>query len=179
MVKSNTTLVCDTGHWLEKDVDASLHSIALPKEGPTTGLAADVFLHGFCGIFALAIADTFGYEIEVSAAEPEDKDDTDCGPNLLMDWNIVHIYCVQREGADAETAYIDVRGVTSDEEKFFDDFSDELCGEDDYLIFSTDDIRDFCCSCMSEEGYKSLYAAALAIVQSTPSIYQVKLRGRI
>ena len=66
------------------------------------------FLHGWCDHFAAALSDFFGYEIEYV---------------IDNDGGLVHAYCVQ-EMTNGETAYIDARGITTDDELFFDEFAD-------------------------------------------------------
>ena len=65
---------------------------------------AGVFLHGNCGIFAMALHERFGYSIEhvVAPADDDDDDEEDSVPGTQL----VHIYCL-----DGDTLY-DVRGGT-------------------------------------------------------------------
>ena len=63
------------------------------------------FLHGHCDEFAAALSDYYGYEIEY----------------IIDSCNtLVHAYCVTEVGGDK--AYIDVRGITTDADLFFEEF---------------------------------------------------------
>lgn len=65
------------------------------------------FLHGNCHEFAMALSKSYGYKIEVI------KD---------ADRHLIHAYCItQYHGLKA---YVDVRGITTDEKLFFDEFAD-------------------------------------------------------
>lgn len=72
------------------------------------------FLHGFCDEFAASLSDIFGYEIE--CIRHFDEDD--------VVGKLIHVYCVAE--IHGETAYIDVRGITTDPELFFEEFENEV-----------------------------------------------------
>ena len=76
------------------------------------------FLHGLCDQFAAALSDFYGYEIEYIIDSCE----------LL-----VHAYCVTDIGGDK--AYIDVRGITTDAELFFEEFEDFCTYDEDNGCF--------------------------------------------
>ena len=71
------------------------------------------FLHGHCDEFAAGLSDCYGYSIECIIGSS----------NLL-----VHAYCT--DDLNGVKAYIDVRGITTDANLFFDEFSD-FCKYDD------------------------------------------------
>lgn len=75
----------------------------------TSESSAYNFLHGSCADFAAILSDVFGYEIE-------------CVRNA--DHRLIHAYCVSHIGD--EKAYIDIRGITTDPERFFSEFENEL-----------------------------------------------------
>lgn len=60
-------------------------------------------------MFALELSKAFGYEIE------EIRDFENC---------LVHAYCIGR--IKDKIAYIDIRGITTDPEEFFVEFSDDI-----------------------------------------------------
>lgn len=69
---------------------------ALEKIDLGDGMDASIFLHGVCGIFALALHETFGYGLWVVAFEPENWGDEDghmgkqtC-PYLLPEGRLLH-----------------------------------------------------------------------------------------
>lgn len=86
--------------------DAAFNFLEDEYEGTTT--SAYQFLRGLCFVFAHELATKIGYEIE-----------------MITDWknSLIHTYCTcQLE--NGQTAYIDVRGATTDEKMFFSEFED-------------------------------------------------------
>lgn len=72
------------------------------------------FLHGDCGLFAAMLSDIYGYEIEC-IRETQDDD---------FPGKLIHAYCVAN--INNEKAYIDVRGVTTDAELFYEEFENHM-----------------------------------------------------
>lgn len=83
----------------------------------------DNYLHGRCDEFAAGLSDVFGYKLE-----------------CLMDSDncLIHAYCVAESGA--EKFYIDARGITTDDELFFDEFAD-------FCTYSPEEIYDLGGNC--------------------------------
>ena len=81
----------------------------LQDEYASTDISADVFLHGYCNIFAQELSKEFGYKIE------EIRD---------FENRLIHAYCISDFNGD--TAYIDIRGITTDVSLFFNEFSDVM-----------------------------------------------------
>src|SRR5699024_8523258 len=128
---------------------------ALEKVDLGDGLDASIFLHGVCGIFALVLHETFGYEIWVVAFEPEDwGDEADTWENRL-----VHVYCQKGD------RYVDVRGITDNEDAFFDEFADELYGDDEYIEVPATDLRDWIFESMSSEECTVFHNAAMDLIR--------------
>ena len=69
------------------------------------------YLHGMCGVFALALSQEFGYPIWIIQ---DSKDD----PVLE---SLIHVFCVVNN-ADGQKQYIDARGVTTNEDRFLRSF---------------------------------------------------------
>lgn len=119
------------------------------------------FLHGVCGVFAIALYDLFGYQIEVAAEE-----------NVVgSSWEdrLVHVYC-----RDDNQNLVDVRGVIDDEDLFledFEDFFDPRHGE--FFELPASDLRSFLNSCMSSEDLDWLYAAATKLIHDNIQGYKV------
>lgn len=124
------------GFWNEKSPCDALERILL---GP--GMDASIFLHGVCGIFALALNERYGYKIEVAAEEPED--------DLPWEDRIVHIYCRQ------ESTYIDVRGAIDDKDEFLSEFDDFFVGGADCFPVQEKELKDFVLTCMTESEYSA------------------------
>jgi len=80
----------------EEKIDEALEATIL-----SDGRSAEIFLHGYCDVFALALHQAFGYEMEQMAdsAEPD---------------TLVHAYCISHNAA-GNKVFIDVRGITSSE----------------------------------------------------------------
>lgn len=71
-------------------------------------ITAQWFLHGICGVFALAIHEQFGYDIEILLDAYD--------PNLPNE--IIHIYNTTEE------KFMDIRGLFSNKDEFLNEFSD-------------------------------------------------------
>lgn len=136
---------------------------ALEKVDLGDRLDASIFLHGECGIFALALNEMFGYEIWVVAFEPEDwGDEEDTWENRL-----VHVYCQKGD------CYIDVRGITDDWDAFLDEFADELYGDDEYIDVPVTDLRNWIFESMPSETYNLFHNAAMGLIRKHYAEYQV------
>lgn len=138
------------GFWDRKDPYKALCKVALPPDGGGSRMDAGIFLHGVCGIFALTLAEEYGYPIYVTYAQPESEfsDDED-EPDL--DWcvsNAIHFYCVEPVGDD--TWYIDVRGRTKDWDQFMGVEFDGL-PVGGWFEYPATDCRDFLSSLMTGE----------------------------
>ena len=86
----------------------------------TFNLSLGDFLHGFCDLFAKRLHDEFGYRVE----------------NLYdSEGGLIHSYCRTDDGR-----YVDVRGVTSDGEAFFEEFADWLDPQYPYMCDMNHDV---------------------------------------
>ena len=126
---------------------------------------ASIFLHGVCGIFALALHDTFGYAIEHLVALMDPDGEYDTGEENTPASTLVHIYCVSND------ILYDIRGGTSEEDAFFEEFSDWIDGNDDYFSFDPEECRKFVKDSMSEQEYQQLYNAAIKIISEHEDWY--------
>jgi len=110
---------------------------------------AQVFLHGSCDLFAIALHQKYGY----------------AGLHLKTDQNEdAHYFCsIENEG---KTLYIDVRGVTDNQHTIIDEF---LAGVKSYSVipytFPHED------SLSAEEQYGLAFAKQ--ILSDNPDIYDV------
>lgn len=169
----DTSSMIGTGFWQYADQEEALASyhfqLHLGKHDQDCEMDALVFLHGVCGIFALALSDVFRYEIELSYEQPEDEDVGNNTPEWCLN-NLVHIYCKKQVGD--KTYYIDVRGVTDNWEAFYDTaFSDwELGGR---MGISNPDCTDFVTEYMSKAEFDGLYKAAMNIILGHYKDYKV------
>lgn len=94
----------------------------------------EVYLHGLCGIFAVELAKQMQEQnIPVEMCI------------IVNEEGIVHCFLMVASPDEFMDYYIDVRGITSDENEFFGEFADffdykqwrqgEDCGEEDILFF--------------------------------------------
>ena len=137
----------------------ALHSIKCETVGD-----AQAFLHGFCGFFALALAEDFGYPITVYAEPAKDEDDPVAN-------RIIHIYC------HSGNNYIDVRGVSTDEPKFLDEFADFISRRpewDDVIEgFPIDDLTDMLSGMCTEDEFARIMTDAKQLIKNYHNIYSV------
>ena len=154
-----------TGYWMAEDPFESLSHTPIASPFGDAG----VFLHGLCGIFAIALHEIFGYELSWVLDDLEDdEEDGDFDP-----WrHLVHIYC-EAESGD-EDAYIDVRGITTDEETFFDEFRDFFTEGSFGYGLPVDTIRDRIIEDMSEEEYAAAYEIAKELIHKNESYYKTE-----
>lgn len=114
---------------------------------------ATVFVHGVCGIFALALNERFGYPIYQLLDLRENEDDSEPYSQL------VHIFCMEDDN------YIDVRGMTDNDKLFFDDFADDLGSDADIFPLLASSCKEFVQESMSEEEFEIFFAAAKDIIE--------------
>lgn len=156
--REETTRNKHFGFWQELDVmknedcmsNASfgfLENVALdiPFE-VTHGLMiehADMFLHGYCDIFANILHKVYGYEMMA----------------LFDDGALVHAFCVSDIGGIP--VYIDVRGITADAAEFFSEFGDaySVCTVDDPFVeyMEPQDLSEVSYSTHAVEDFISAY----------------------
>ena len=127
-------------------------------------VSADWFLHGVCGIFALALHKRFGYAIRYLNGLDEDVDEGEAPEEFLL-----HIYCVTDDGL-----FVDVRGITEDEDKLIDPFLD-LCDKNNVsgYDYDADECEKTIKDDMSSEEYDTLYSVANSIIDLHPDWYSI------
>ena len=77
---------------------------------------ASIFLHGACGVFALALHKEMGWDM-VSLFDP-DEDHYGYNPSHI-NFPVAHVFCMTENGLRA-----DCRGMTDDEELFNEEFEE-------------------------------------------------------
>ena len=111
---------------------------------------ATAFVHGICGIFALALNNKFGYPIYyIETTEEDDGYEYE---------QLVHIFCMK------DNMYIDIRGMTTEEDSFFVEFNDFLDSGSRILDTSQEECLLFVKESMSEEEYDIFLRAAESII---------------
>ena len=71
-------------------------------------------MHGYCADFAAILSDVCGYSIECVRHIDEDGEEG----------RLIHAYCIAK--IFNEKAYIDIRGITTDPQLFFQEFKNEV-----------------------------------------------------
>lgn len=173
MMAMETPAATRKGFWAYTDPEealASYHFKLKPgKDEPEHELDAGIFLHGVCGIFALALADVFLYDIELAYEKPEPgeamKEDLASCANRL-----VHIYCKKQVGE--KTYYVDVRGIVENWETFYGtSFSDwDLGGR---MGVPNADCTNLVAATMSAKEFDAYYHAAIEIILRSRDAYAV------
>lgn len=64
-------------------------------------------------------------------------------------------------------------GNTDNEDAFFDEFADELYGDDEYIEVPATDLRDWIFESMSSEEYTFFHNAAMDLIRKHYAEYQV------
>ena len=154
-----------TGLWAEcadpEDICSVLEKISVVAGG--INFDAAVFLHGVCGIFALALHDRFGYKLDWVL------DDEYEGGNPWA--HLVHVFCSITDSEDI-LATVDVRGISDDFELLFDEFADFV----DYPGVwvsppSREELEREMIREVGAETYKEYYQAAMTIIEEHPDWY--------
>lgn len=123
-----------TGFWLSANPESAMKGVSLRELRGYSLLTSDKsawdFLHGNCLAFAAVLNKTFGYEIRIAwdasfEGRTENIWETPAicspdGPESFWE-HLVHGYCAAE--LDGRTVYIDVRGITTERQPFFDAFA--------------------------------------------------------
>lgn len=132
----------------------------------------NVYLHGFCTIFALALHEAYGYPVTLIC-----DDDMNPGDDPLT--YLTHAYCTWTT-PDGNAIYIDVRGMTADRHGFMSEFkgffdTEPLCVPDfDPGLLKADVMK----SIGPERDRLSLEAVAESFIKWHPDWFDVKLIGK-
>jgi len=117
------------------------------------------YLHGICGVFALALAEEYGYKIQMV------RDASDA-PGLA---NLCHVFCVIEDFPNP-TMYIDARGLTDNKELFLHEFEEFL----DNPVFENvnpDDLKRILINELGSMGYPFFLSRAKMLIRRYPSYY--------
>lgn len=139
------------------------------------GMDAQMFLHGICGVFALALHRRFGYCMHayytvVPAEGAADNDETE---QVLC-----HIFCTHPPYAGNDSFFIDVRGVTTEKESFYTEFDDFFDGAELLDTFLMDAPEEWVLSLLEKDGiagsvFESYFAAANSLIDEHIEYYSV------
>lgn len=116
-----------TGLWRTCPTDDKiverLEQITLNPQDGLLRFDANFFLHGSCGVFALALHDIFGYRLGWLLDDEYNSKDSDDLYASDPYMHIVHIFCVA-ETPEYGALFVDVRGMVDNAEMFFREFED-------------------------------------------------------
>lgn len=140
--------------------DLMKHSLSY-IDGDIIHVDAGLFLHGVCGIFALALNDTFGYPIEVLQWVDDEPSES------IWD-GLEHIYCPVT--VLGQKGWADVRGITTDWNAFCKEFGDpnQLCV---YSDVDPDHLRADLCRDIDHESFVALYKEAKGLIEAWKPAY--------
>ena len=160
--------IMKTGLWAKctdpDDICSVLEQIPVCAGG--TNFDAVAFLHGVCGIFALALHDRFDHKLDWVLDDEYD------GAFKNNPWaHLVHVFCSITDGEDI-LATVDVRGISDDFELFLDEFADFV----DYPGVwvsppSREELEREMIREVGAETYKEYYQAAMTIIEEHPDWY--------
>ena len=119
---------------------------------------ATIYLHGVCGVFALALHDRIGHPIEALL------DDND-GP---MWSRLVHLYCPVK--VLGQQGYADVRGITTSWDEFLEEYA-ELSSTWERQPVDSDELREQLLMEMDKDTLEQFYRVAVALIQAEPWAY--------
>lgn len=163
VMKQKSSFHFHKGHYLKTNISDSLSKVKNERyseinckdEDAADYLYedADVFLHGSCNLFALAIHDLLGYPVY------EVLDYQGC---------MSHVFC--KAEYHGQEVYVDVRGATTDITECLSEFEGSL--RKGYTIRLRDLEEDRKLDC---EGDRTGFAFAKAVVEKNKDYYDVSL----
>lgn len=166
----------ETGLWLtDCNHEDILESMILSPENEQE-VDAGFYLHGICGVFALALHNRFGYHIEWALddeweVEKEDEEESSEPDAQEYDpWeHLIHIYCIMPPSGSKESL-IDIRGITQDEDRFFEPFEDFFTDLNYYAPCedASHELRNKLHETMGEESFRLHYDCACRMIDLHP-----------
>ena len=141
-----------TGFYLTPNVDEALENVEVSGNN-----SAEIFLHGLCAVFGLALHQRFGYPIEYLVDS--------YGEDSSMD-SLIHAYCFD---PDSEL-YVDVRGATESEDECFSEFEDFFT-DGEVLGAPAEKMATWVKNQMGEETFQQYLIAAKGLIDQHPEYY--------
>lgn len=160
----------ESGFWCQwknrdhGDMQHLLRSVPSIMNGKAVMVYASDFLHGVCGIFALALHDQFGYPI--NALQWIDDED-DIPPDSVWD-GLVHIYCPVR--IFDQDGWADVRGITTNWAEFCKEFDDPNAMRV-YADVNPAELRADLLKDMDAQSFETYYAKAIGLIKAWCQAY--------
>ena len=158
----NQRKIFHNGHYVRANIDQSLKEVRNSKHGEIECddedaadyqyETADIFLHGSCQLFSLALHKNFGYNAY----------------KITWEGRHIHYFCMIDLGK--HKIYIDVRGMTTDFNEFVLTFCPGLL-HSPYSIEPQNIAED---ERLNNEGDLTGYAFANEIIEKCPSFYALR-----
>ena len=149
------------------DMQHLLRSVPAVIGRKTVMVYANDFLHGVCGIFALALHDQFGYPINALQWIYDGDDDT---PSDSVWDGLVHIFCPV--SVFDQDGWVDVRGITTNWDEFCKEFDDpsamRVYTDVDPAVLRADLLRD-----IDIQSFEAFYAKAIGLIKAWYQAYDV------
>ncbi len=157
-------LTLRSGFWLYRPdaMEAQMKHFMVRGAGGFETMDATIYLHGVCGVFALALHDRLGHPIEALL------DDSD----LPMWGRLVHLYCPVK--VLGQQGYADVRGITTS----WDEFLEEYAGLSDTWErrpVDQGELREQLFMEMDKDTLEQFYRDAVRLIRETPWAYDGSL----
>lgn len=154
-----------TGLWLQYSGAPEVQWEALDGI-PVMNDSAMIYLHGVCGIFALALHDIFGYKLDWAVEDDIEWAEQNPDP---MDY-LVHVFCYDEE----REAFIDVRGITTSMKDFFEEFEDFFTPPGVYVgDLEAEALRQSIIADKGEETFQNYYDLACIMINEHRDWYEM------
>ena len=147
-------LTLRSGFWLYRPdaMEAKMKRCMVRTAAGFEAMDTTIYLHGVCGVFALALHDRLGYPIEALL------DDHD---GLL--WSrAVHLYCPVK--VLGQQGYADVRGITTNWEEFLEEYA-KLSDTWERQPVDPDELREHLFMEMGEDTLEQFYRGAVRLIR--------------
>lgn len=157
-------LTLRSGFWLYRPdaMEAQMKHFMVRGAGGFETMDATIYLHGVCGVFALALHDRLGHPIEALL------DDSD----LPMWGRLVHLYCPVK--VLGQQGYADVRGITTSWDEFLEEYA-ELSDTWERRPVDQGELREQLFMEMDKDTLEQFYRDAVRLIRETPWAYDGSL----
>lgn len=153
-------LTLRSGFWLYRPdtMEAQMKHFMVRAASGFEAMDTTIYLHGVCGVFALALHDRFGHSIEALL------DDND----LPMWSRMVHLYCPVK--VLGQQGYADVRGITTSWDEFLEEYA-ELRSTWERQPVDPDELREQLLLEMDKDTLEQFYLWAVRLIRGEPWAY--------
>lgn len=147
-------LALQSGFWIygPNTMEEKMKAVQVRRPEGWEPVDATIFLHGVCGVFALALHHLLGYPIEVLLDDSEGE----------MWARLVHLYCPVE--VREQQGYADVRGITTSWDGFLAEFAD-LSETWEHQKVDPDELREQLLAEMDNEAFCEFYGIAAALIR--------------